>query len=271
MANIKNQPLVNVLCVTPSGQFFVCVINGEGETKDNAWIAARIIEAIEVEGAANVVMVVMDGVCHGAFLLITAKYPHIICQVCVAHALYLLLDDFAKEGTQGPVIADEERFRFDTSWTRDRLAARRKIVKFITNHHKPLSVHRQLVNKAPKELLPKGGTELLKPAATRFGTEFIAADREQACRLLLEQLMVSAEFATWVHAQSAETKATSGEIKALVMSSAHWDEIAAIVEASSPLFCLLRLCDGKLDPRAQPPHARRSRPRDASNQLTRLS
>jgi hypothetical protein len=115
MANIKNQPLVNVLCVTPSRQFFVCVINGEGETKDNAWIAARIIEAIEVEGAVNVVMVVMDGACRGAFSLITAKYQHVICQVCVAHALDLLLEDFAKEGTQGPVVAGEERFRFDIS------------------------------------------------------------------------------------------------------------------------------------------------------------
>jgi hypothetical protein len=131
MVNIKNKPRVNVLYVTPSGQFFVRLINGEGETKDNAWIAARVIEAIEVEGPANVVMVVMDGACRGALSFITAKYPHIICQVCVAHALDLLLKDFAKKGTQGPVVAGEERFRFDTSWTRDRLAAGRKIVQFV--------------------------------------------------------------------------------------------------------------------------------------------
>jgi hypothetical protein len=244
MANIKNQPLVNVLVITPSGQFFVRVVSGEGETKDNEWISARIIEAIESEGAENVVMVVMDGACRGAFYFINAKYPHIICQVCVAHALDLLLEDFAKEGTQGPVVASEERFRFDTSWTRDRLAAGRKIVKFITNHQKPLSFYRQLVNKTPKDALPKGGTELLKPAATRFGTEFIAADRKQACRPLLEQLVVSTEWATWSSAQSAESKQKSAEVKEFVLSATHWDEIIAIVEASKPIYCLLRLCDG---------------------------
>jgi hypothetical protein len=264
MSNLKNQPLVNILNITPSGTFFVRLVNGEGETKDNEWIASRVIESIESEGPGNVVMVVMDGACRGSFPFISAKYPHIICQVCVAHALDLLLEDFAKEGTQGPVVAGEGRFRFDTSWTRDRLAAGRKVVKFITNHQKPLAFYRHIVDKTPKEQLPKGGSELLKPAATRFGTEYIAADRERSCRSLLEQLVVSSEWAAWCAAQSADTKLKAAEVKALVLAGAHWDELITIVEASTPIFCLLRLCDcARALARARPARARSARVRAA--------
>jgi hypothetical protein len=245
LSNIKCQPLVNVLTVLPGGQYFSGLINGEGETKDNRWIANRLIEAIEAEGPENVVILLMDGACRGAFPLINAVYPHIICQVCIAHSLDLLLEDFAKEGTQGPVVAGEERLHYDTSWTREHIAAGRKIVRFLTSHHKLLFFYRQIVKSTPKELLPKGGTELLKPAETRFGSNFMAMQRLVSVQPQLEKLVVSNEWAGWVSKQTSDVKEKALEIKKLSLPGGHWDEKTAIVAGSEPIFALLRLCDGE--------------------------
>jgi hypothetical protein len=44
LSNIKSQPLVNLLTILPGGQFFSSLVDGQGETKDNRWIADRIID-----------------------------------------------------------------------------------------------------------------------------------------------------------------------------------------------------------------------------------
>jgi hypothetical protein len=210
MANIVSKPLLNVICSNPAGQFFVRVIDASGKDKSKEYIAEQANLMIEDEGAENVVVLIMDGACRSAFPLINAKYPHVICLICSAHAIDLLLEDFAKENTQGPVVAGHERFAFDTSFTRETLKANREMVKFITNHEKTLSIYRKLVDDLPRAQRPAGGTELLKPGETRFATEFIASERVYKCRSLLEQTVVSPEFTTWLSKQSKDSVKKAG-------------------------------------------------------------
>jgi hypothetical protein len=182
MTNVTNRPLINLLYVTPSGVFYQKTIDTSGETKDAAYIADKVIEAIEAEGAEHVVLVVMDGACRSSFPFIEAKFPHIFCLVCVAHSLDLLLEDLAKEGTQGPIVAGHERFHFDTSWTRSLLADCRSLLTYLTNHQKPLAFYREIAAAFEPEDKPIGGTEPLKPGETRFATNMIAAERQGNCR-----------------------------------------------------------------------------------------
>lgn len=245
MTNIQNRSLLNVLCSNPAGQYFVKVIDTSGKVKTKEYIAEEAIRMIEAEGAENVVVLVMDGACRSSFPLINAKYPHVICLICCAHGLDLTLEDFAKPNEQGPVVCGHERFAFDTSFVRDTLRDNRDIVKFVTNHQSMLAAYRRLAAKLTDAQKPRGGTELLKPGETRFATEFIATERVFKCRMLLEQLVVGADFPDWLARQSTTVKASALETKRLVLDSTHWDATRAIVEATEPLYSLLRFCDGE--------------------------
>ena len=245
MTNVTHRPLINVLYVTPSGVFYVKTIDASGVTKDAKYIAELIISAIEAEGAENVVLVVMDGACRSSFPLIEAKFPHIFCLVCVAHSLDLLLEDFAKEHVQGPIVAGHERFSFDTSWMRDLIADCRKLVKWLTNHSKPLAFYREIAEALEPEDQPVGGSEPLKPGETRFATNFIAMERQLNCRNIFTKLVVSDKFTRWVgQQQDTAGKAAASDFKSLVLSEDHWKGLEAIVALSSPIYTLLRHCDG---------------------------
>lgn len=244
MESITHRPLLNVLCSNPAGQFFVKVIDASGMDKTKEYIAEQAILMIEAEGAENVVTLIMDGACRSSFPLVNHKYPHVICMVCAAHSLDLLLEDFAKVDKQGPVVAGDERFAFDTSFSRETLQANREIVRFITNHQKSLATYRACVAALPSGQKPTGGAELLKPAATRFATEYIASERAYNCRVPLEQTVVASDFNTWLANQKDSVKAAGANVKRLVLDVTHWDSTKAIVEVSRPIYILLRLCDG---------------------------
>jgi hypothetical protein len=249
MANITSTSLLNVICSNSAGQFFVKNIDTTGKEKTKEYIAEQVCLMIEVEGAENVVLLIMDGACRSSFPLINEEYPHIIRMICAAHSIDLLLEDFAKPKAQGPVVAGYARFNFDTSFTRTTLEHNREIVKFITNHSKPLSIYRSMVEETPREQRPRGGTELLKPGDTRFATEFIASERVLNCRLLLEQTVVSVEFNAWLGKQKTSVRDLGSSCKDLVLSVAHWNSTSAIVRATNPLYSMLRFCDSKRVPR----------------------
>lgn len=167
-SDVNNRPLLNILVVTVAGSFFIKAINTEGNTKDKEYIARVIIEAIRADGPGNVVLVVMDGACRASFPIIEKEFPHVICLCCGPHSLDLFLEDICKEGSQGP---QGNTFDEDTTFMREVIAEVRAILKFITNHQKPLAFFRRIVSKFPPGL---GGRELLKPGDTRFGSNFIA-------------------------------------------------------------------------------------------------
>jgi hypothetical protein len=242
--NVSNRPLINVLYVTPAGALFVKVIDTSGETKDATYVAELIIRAIEAEGPGNVVLVVMDGACRSSFPLIEAKFPHVFCLVCVAHSLDLLLEDYAKEDTQGPVVPGRERFSFDTSWMRAQIKDTRKLITWLTNHSKPLAFYREIAAALEPADKPEGGSELLKPGETRFGTNFIAMERQLKCRLIFQRLVVSDKFRDWVKTQDSAGKAAANEFVSIVDNKEHWMALEAIVAWVDPIFTLMRHCDG---------------------------
>jgi len=250
MENIASRPLLNVLCSNPAGQFFVKVIDATGKDKTKEYIAEQGIAAIEAEGAENVVALYMDGACRSSFSIINAKYPHVICIICAAHTLDLLLEDFAKPDRQGPVVGGRGRFQFDTSFTRETLRANRDIVKFITGHEKTLAIYRKKAEDLPVDQKPRGGSELLKPGDTRFATEFIASERVSNCRLPLKQVVVSSEFTSWLGKQTDTVKAAGAAVADTITSPEHWKKTGAIINMTCPLYALLRLCDGQNRTRA---------------------
>lgn len=56
----RNQPLINVIAVSPKGAMVLKAVDCEGQVKDGQFIANILIAAIEQVGSRNVVQVVMD-------------------------------------------------------------------------------------------------------------------------------------------------------------------------------------------------------------------
>ncbi len=240
--DVRRRPLLNALAVNPSGAYFIKSIDTSGETKDKEYIAKIMMELIEELGPKNVVTVIMDGACRSAFPLITDKYPWIICMICTPHSLDLFLEDTAKQTSQGPAGSG---FDFDMSQVSATLNDIRTIIKFITNHQKPLAFFRRIIKTADPADLPKGGVELLKPGETRFGTNFIAAQRAFALRPFLESLMTDSAYRAWVGSQSADVKDNAQTIRELILSENHWRDTELVIKITEPIFSLLRLCDGE--------------------------
>jgi len=114
-----------------------------------------------------------------------------------------------------------------------------EVVKFVTSHHKPLSIYRKLA--AGKK---DGPTELLKYVETRFASKILMIIRFYEVHSILEKLLVDDDYNTWVSKQKGDTKARGREIKATVHDDALLKNIKLCISIMEPCLRVLRLTDG---------------------------
>ncbi len=128
-SDTRNRPLLNLLMVTPKGEKFLESVDTSGDTKDADFIAQVVGKAIEDVGAEIVVQVCMDSatICKVASRKLEARFPHITFTPCTSHCLDLLLEDMGK-----------------LDWVSSVIAEARTMLKFITNHHKSLTLFRSM-------------------------------------------------------------------------------------------------------------------------------
>ncbi len=177
-SDTRNRPLLNLQMVTPKGEKFLESVDTSGDTKDADFIAQVVGKAIEDVGVEIVVHVCMDSaaVCKAAGCKLEAHFPHITFTPCTLHCLNLLLEDMGK-----------------LDWVSSVIAEARTALKFITNHHKSLTLFRSLSK-----------LELLKPRETRFATNFIMLQRMHEVKASLQQLVVSDVWGEWNQKSSHE-------------------------------------------------------------------
>ena len=113
-----------------------------------------------------------------AFKLLQEEFPWLSGVVCTTHSLDLLMEDL---GTM--------------DFAAEPLAKARRLVKFINNHHKTRALFAAL-----SDLV------LLSPAATRFGYNFIMAERILRCEESVRKLFGSRAFEDWFKAQKTEIR-----------------------------------------------------------------
>lgn len=200
------------------GATFLNSVDSSGETKDASYIATVISAAIEKVGSDNIVQVITDNAanCKAAWNLINNKFPRIVCSPCAAHCLDLLLEDWGKL----PISSVVENVA--------------EIVKFINGHDGSLALLR---HHSPN----KG---LLKPADTRFGTNVIMLERVVELKDVLQEMVASRKYKTWV--QKRSLIAQSSQITKLLLSDNFWSKCELYIEINKPVYELLRLVDGQL-------------------------
>ena len=150
------------------------------------------------------------------------KYGSFYWSPCVAHCIDLMLEKFSNS-RYFPII-DEI------------IQKAKKITKFIYNHGKILSLMRSDFT---------NGRDLIRPAITRFATEFLSLQCLTKFKKELRQMFTCNQWVEFRHARDVMGK----EVAAIVLEDKEfWLQCQQIVKISEPLVRVLRLVDGDEKP-----------------------
>ncbi|KAL6559543.1 hypothetical protein OROGR_004660 [Orobanche gracilis] len=147
--------------------------------------------------------------------MLNEKYPKIYWSPCSAHCINLILQDIGEMTMISTCV---------------NLGA--KISSFVYN------------NKFPHGWLKArpGWTEIVRPAATRFGTNFIALKSLYEHRADLEALVLCPEYRVSCNNERGR------KVRECVLNSRFWSNCNVIVKLMEPLMKLLRICDTDVKP-----------------------
>jgi hypothetical protein len=161
--DVNRRPLMNVMMSCPAGDVFLGSIDTTSQKKTMHYIADQMKVYIEKVDPKYVTQVCTDNAANmlGALQDITRTYPHIFAQGCMAHALDLMLEDWAKIQEFSDLIARAKR-----------------LCQYIRNHHATMSVFREL----------SPNLQLVVPSETRFACNFLMLQRLVKLRGVLERL-----------------------------------------------------------------------------------
>ncbi|CAI5486427.1 unnamed protein product [Closterium sp. Naga37s-1] len=195
MTDRCGRPQANILLVNDSGAVFEQAVDCNMESKTGGYIASLLRPVIDKVGPENVVAVCTDGGSNyaSAARKIAGTWPHIEHVPCATHVLDLLMEDVGKMG-----------------WAKGLVEKGGEMITFVRNHHFTRAYMKKV-----------GGKQVLKPAGTRFGTQYIAMARLCEVRSGLAAMVLSDEWKVWA-AGDKDRKTAAEKFRAAVMDEEWW-------------------------------------------------
>ncbi|XP_038713411.1 uncharacterized protein LOC120007282 [Tripterygium wilfordii] len=208
--------LINFLVYCPKGTVFLKSIDATEASKTANVLYSLFREVVLFVGAENVVHMVTDNAANyvAAGRLLEQEFPTLYWSPCAAHCLNLMLQDNGKLGEVSECV-------FHAA----------KITKYVYNHTFVLHLMREHT----------GGREILRPAPTRFATNFIALESILSQKDALRQMVTCKEWMQSTYSRDSKGK----KFTDLVLDSSFWKESATIVYITKPLVRVLRLVDSE--------------------------
>ncbi|XP_027181907.1 uncharacterized protein LOC113780291 [Coffea eugenioides] len=213
----RQRSLINFLVYCPSGISFIKSVDASDFESNAEYLCNLFSEIVEIVGPSNVVHMVTDNASNykAADRLLSEKYPTISWSPCAAHCLNLIMKDIGKMTHVKNIIT---------------LASR--VTVYVYNRKWILS----WLRKRP------GWREILHPAETRFGTNFIVLKNLHDLKQHFEALVTSSVY-------KRELKNEKGkEVKQIVLDGKFWNNSLIIVRIMGPIMRLLRICDSDEKP-----------------------
>ncbi|CAI5978665.1 unnamed protein product [Closterium sp. NIES-65] len=219
MTDRNGRPQANVLLINDSGAVFAETIDSRMESKTGGYIAGLLRPILKKVGPENVVAFCMDGGSNYAAACreLMEDYPHIEYIPCATHVLDLLMEDVGK-----------------MDWAKNLVTRGGEIITFTRNHHFTRGYLRSSEVKGGK------GKQVLKPAGTRFGTQFIAISRLVEVRAALVQMVLSDEWKEW--ATGARSK-SADTFREHIMDEAWWKKAEFFTKLMAKPFAVMRATD----------------------------
>ncbi|XP_031378187.1 uncharacterized protein LOC116193587 [Punica granatum] len=206
--------LINFLVYCPKGTIFLKSVDASDASKTGDMLYKLFREVVLFVGQENVVHFVTDNAANyvAAGRLLEQEFRTIFWSPCATHCINLILSDIGKLDEVNDIGTHAS-----------------KITKYIYNHCFALNLMRKFT----------GGREILRPAPTRFATNFIALQSILAQQNALRAMVTSSEWTSSSHAKESKAK----EFVKLLFVDSFWSECAAIVQISEPLVRVLRIVD----------------------------
>jgi hypothetical protein len=210
----RGRHLINFLVNSPAGTYFLESVDASAECQDARMIADLLEQRIVDVGINNVVQVVTDNGANykAAGRILMERIPTLYWSPCACHCLDLMLEDVGKLNA-----------------FRKPIARGRRVTNFIYRHGRILSLMRKAT-----------GGDLVRPAATRFATSFLALKSLVKHKAALRQLFTSH---AWMANKLAKTQAGLN-VQEIILSTEWWGAVEDCLRASAPLIRVLRIADG---------------------------
>jgi len=222
--NVTGKPILNILILQNGQTEFYRAQDCSGKVKSMEFIAADFIAAIKAQpNPRDVVYLLTDGACKGAWPIIEAACPWITCGWCMPHVCDLLQEDIGGLPFFVDLIAEAALLR-----------------DFVRNHSHVKAAYEGICE-----------TALGRPGETRFNKELIGLANLIRNRVALVATMGDAA----VLAAMAKVKdnklqgkyATLGELFAylqkLVVDADFWTRVGWALKVMKPIGQLLRFCE----------------------------
>ncbi|XP_058763588.1 uncharacterized protein LOC131637040 [Vicia villosa] len=211
--------LINFLVYCPKGTVFIKSVDASGASKTAETLFKLFKEVVLYVGPENVVQIVTDNAANyvAAGKLLEKEFPKLFWSPCAAHCINLMLQDMGKLDEVSEAVSHAS-----------------KITKYIYNHCFALYLMRQNT----------GGREILRPAPTRFATNFIALQSILSHKDALRAMVTSKEWTTTTYSKDVKAK----QFVEQVLDSSFWSKCADIVKITEPLVRVLRIVDSEDKP-----------------------
>ncbi|CAI5951619.1 unnamed protein product [Closterium sp. NIES-64] len=220
MRDKSGRAQMNILCINDSGAVFQEAIDCKAETKSGAFIVSILQPIIEKIGPQHVVAVCTDG---GSNYVSASKklqkiYPHLEFIPCATHVLDLLMEDIG-----------------GMDWAQDVVPVACDIISFVRSH-----TWMRAFLRCPELHGKEKSLQPLRPAGTRFGTNYIAVSRLLKIRSHLAQMVTHKEWEE--KGGSAQTGKTFTKS---VLDVEWWKKAETFVRVMELPYKVMRRTDGE--------------------------
>eukprot|EP00253_Pinus_taeda_P017474 PITA_17474 len=211
----RNRTLINLLVSCPVGTMFLKSVAASEKVKNAQLICKMMEEVIQEVGEERVVQIVTDNVANYmvAGRLFEIRHPTIFWTYCVAHCIDLMLEDIGK-----------------LHWIHQVVDKEKSITKYLYNHIIVLNTMRKYTE----------GKEIVRPAMTRFATNFISLQFVVEQKINLKRMSLGPEWMASKHSKTLE----GIEVVALMFNDGFWKDVEDIIVVMESLVRVLRMVDG---------------------------
>ncbi|XP_057740061.1 uncharacterized protein LOC130957205 [Arachis stenosperma] len=208
--------LINFLVYCPKGTLFLKSVDASNVSKTADALFKLFRDVVLFFGPENVVHIVTNNAANyfATRRLLEAEFSKLYWSPCAAHCVNLMFQDIGKLQEVSETLSQAS-----------------VITKYIYNHCYPLFLMRKFT----------GGREILRPALTRFATNFIALQSILAQKDPLRAIVTSKEWISSAYPKDAKAKKFVDQ----VLDSKFWSQCTNIVKLTEPPICVLRIVDSE--------------------------
>ncbi|CAI5977384.1 unnamed protein product [Closterium sp. NIES-64] len=219
MKDKSGRAQMNVVFINASGAVFQEAFDCKAETKTGAFIVSVLQPLIEKLGPEHVVAICMDGGSNyvSAGKLLQKKYPHLEFVPCATHVLDLLLEDFG-----------------GMDWAQEVVSVATDMITFLRSH-----TWTRAFLRCPELHGEKKSLQPLRPAGTRFGTQYIVVSRLKEIRQHLVNMVTHTDWT-----EKGRKQQTGTTFEKAVMDVEWWGKVDTFVMVMELPYKLMRKTDG---------------------------